>query len=148
MEDEMANYYTHFSCAFDVGSIENVEKAMAIFNGMKAAVEKGDEGDPQFADASCNFECEPMGGVHGALETEQTLLWIHDEESGSPGDVLEFVERCRKELKLKGSWGFCWSDDCSKPRMDAFGGGAAVVNLRTGRLRTMSTHQWLEKHVR
>jgi hypothetical protein len=40
---------------------------------------------------------------------------------------------------------FEWSHDCSKPRVDAYGGGAAIITAK--RIKTMSTCEWLRKHA-
>ena len=41
---------------------------------------------------------------------------------------------------------FEWAFDCSKPRTDAYGGGAAIITAR--RIKTMNTSEWLSKHAR
>jgi hypothetical protein len=40
---------------------------------------------------------------------------------------------------------FEWSHDCSKPRVDAYGGGAAIVTANE--IKTMNTGQWLQEHA-
>ena len=35
-------------------------------------------------------------------------------------------------LGITGLWGFEWSHTCSKPDLDAFGGGAIVIDLASG----------------
>jgi len=40
---------------------------------------------------------------------------------------------------------FEWSHDCSKPRVDAYGGGAAVITAQE--IKTMSTAAWLNQQI-
>ncbi len=116
----MADYFTQFSCIFDVGSAENAHRAEAIREEYAADVER-DEG------STLGFE----------MQIERSLgagaLWLSSDEQGEPEHVIEFVLRCAKALNLAGVWGFTWSHSCSKPRIDGFGGGAHVLDLGAGR---------------
>jgi hypothetical protein len=40
---------------------------------------------------------------------------------------------------------FEWSHDCSKPRVDAYGGGAAFITAKE--IKTMSTSAWLNEQI-
>ncbi len=62
-------------------------------------------------------------------ETGPGALWLHSDEYGEPEHVITFVLRCAEALGLDGVWGFSWSHSCSRPRADAFGGGAHVIDL-------------------
>ena len=45
---------------------------------------------------------------------------------------------------MQGIWGFTWSLSCSKPRLDAFGGGAQAVDLgRRESLAWVDCAHWL-----
>jgi hypothetical protein len=73
-----------------------------------------------------------------------TKLWMHDDVSGDPELLIEFVLRCAEEFDLKGLWGFTYADTCSRPRLDAFGGGAHVIDLGARKtLGWISTDEWL-----
>lgn len=115
----MADFYTQFSCIFDVGTVENADRAEAILDEFEANLDNEE-------DAALGFEMErdPASGP-GAL-------WISSTDYGEPEHVIQFVLRCATDLKLGGLWGFTWSHCCSKPRLDAFGGGAHVLDLSTG----------------
>ena len=65
-------------------------------------------------------------------ESGPGALRIDNDEYGDPEHVIRFVLRCASDLKLGGLWGFTWNDSCSRPRIDAFGGGAHVLDLTTG----------------
>ncbi|MBV9994972.1 MAG: hypothetical protein JO127_07150 [Caulobacteraceae bacterium] len=113
----MADYYLQFSCELDVGA-ENARGALALYQTMADELE-AEEG------VGIGFEVEASDG-HPAS------LWIHDDGGcGEPEQVIAFVLRCAEAFDLKGRWGFCWALTCSRPRLDAFGGGAQVFDLGT-----------------
>jgi hypothetical protein len=47
---------------------------------------------------------------------------MHDDETGDPERLIQFVKLCAKEFGLTGRWGFQYADTCSRPRVNAFGG--------------------------
>ena len=52
------------------------------------------------------------------------------------------------EFSLKGRWGFQYTNTCSRPRLNAFGGGAHVIDLGTGEtLGWIDTDGWLAAAV-
>jgi hypothetical protein len=114
----MANYFCQFSCLLDVGSSESADHADAIRGELAAELDRH-EG------AALGFEMEIDH------ETGPGALWIYSDEYGEPEHVTRFVLRCAEAFDLKGAWGFCWSLTCSKPRIDAFGGGGLVLDLTT-----------------
>ncbi len=71
-------------------------------------------------------------------------LWIHDDDQGDVEGVINFVLRLAEELNLSGLWGFDFAHTCSRPRVEAFGGGAHVIDLGARKsLGWISTHEWL-----
>ena len=49
-----------------------------------------------------------------------------------------------EELDLNGLWGFEHANTCSRPCVDAFGGGAHVLDLGTRKsIGWIGTHNWL-----
>jgi hypothetical protein len=111
----MADYYTQFSCLFDVGA-ENLARTQEILRNLEMDMDEQEC-------ASLGFQAEP------SPESGPGALWIHSDEWGDPEHVIAFVRRCAAEFKLTGQWGFSWSYSCSKPRLDGFGGGAVVIDL-------------------
>lgn len=110
----MADYFTHFSCLFEVGA-QNIDAALALYRRMAEDLE-ADDG------ISIGFTAEPSSGNPNAL-------WLYDEEHGEPEYVIAFALRCAAMFDLQGRWGFCWALSCSRPRLDGFGGGAQVLDL-------------------
>jgi hypothetical protein len=110
----MADYFTHFSGQLEVGAA-NIEPALALYAQMARDLE-ADDG------LSIGFAAEPSLSA-------PACLWLHDEDHGEPEYVIAFVLRCAEVFDLKGRWGFCWALTCSRPRLDAFGGGAQILDL-------------------
>jgi len=112
----MADYHLQFSCLFDVGSAENAAAAIAIRGQLGHDLER-DEGTAVGFDLAIEAASGP--GV----------LWISSDEYGEPEHVITFVNACAEAFDMQGAWGFTWSLSCSKPRLDAHGGGAQVIDL-------------------
>lgn len=52
--------------------------------------------------------------------------------------------RLAAEIELTGLWGFDYAMTCSRPRLEAFGGGAHVIDLGARKsIGWISTHEWL-----
>lgn len=127
----MANYYTQFSCVLDLGTPDNVARAMHIFRPSPETEPSDDKGWYGFM-------------VQPAPESGPGHLWIHDGDGGNVEEVIEFVQHCGRTFGLTGRWGFQYANSCSKPRLDGFGGGAHVLDLATGEtVDWLSSDGWL-----
>jgi hypothetical protein len=128
----MADYFTHFSCLLDVGSPDKAARALALFQKLRAADQDAD--DPELSGFDLVRQDAPEG----------SNLWILDDEHGDVEAVIRFVLRLAEDLDLSGLWGFQYSLTCSRPRIDAFGGGAHVIDLGARKsIGWTSTHEWL-----
>ena len=116
----MADYFTQFSCLFDVGSAANIERALEI-RGELAAELHAQEG------IDIGFDVEPNP------ESGEATLWISSDCYGEPDHVIRFALACAEAFDLQGRWGFTWSLTCSRPRLDSFGGGAQLIDLSSRR---------------
>lgn len=126
----MANYFTHFSCVLDLRTSEQAIHALDIYRTLSQELES--EGAVIRFVASID------------IEPDTTRLWLRDEDSGDPEQVITFVKRCARAFKLDGLWGFQSADTCSRPVRDAFGGGAHVIDLATGETFDWNdTRTWL-----
>ena len=114
----MADYHTQFSCIFDVGSAGNAARARDIYDELAERLEDDE--------SSCiGFE------MQGDPDSGSGALWVHsDDGNGDPEHVIAFVKLCAEAFDLQGRWGFWWGLSCSKPRLDGFGGGGHVIDLR------------------
>ena len=127
----MADYFIHFSCILDVGSAENVFRALSIFEDYATELDADEGVEPGF-----DLEADPDSGPNA--------LWIHSEAFGEPEHVIAFVLRCAEAFDLQGRWGFAWALTCSKPRLDGFGGGAQLLDLGERRSRAwLDCSHWL-----
>lgn len=113
----MADYYTHFSCLLDVGTPEIAACAVDLY--LRLQEEDQDRDNPEWGGFDVSQVDDPGS----------SRLWIHSEDGGDVENVVAFVLRCAEELDLSGMWGFVWSNSCSRPRIDAFGGGAVALDL-------------------
>jgi len=77
----MADYFTQFSCIFDVGSAENAALAATIHGELAVELDQ-EEG----TDLGFEFEVD--------LEHGSGALWIHSDENGEPEHVIKFVLKC------------------------------------------------------
>ena len=128
----MADYFTHFSCLLDVGTAENALTAHRMF--IQARLEGLDRDEPLCS----GFELSLQEG------DAAHVLWIHDDESGDVEQVIGFVLRVAEAFDLSGMWGFTYALTCSRPRLDAFGGGAHVIDLGARKsIGWTSTQEWL-----
>ncbi len=129
----MADFFTHFSCLLDVGTPHNAARALDLYN---ALMEDNAREDPPSEAFLLSIQPE-----HGG-----SRLWIRDDVTGDPQTVITFVLRCAKAFDLAGRWGFQWANTCSRPRVDAFGGGAHVLDLATGEtVAWIDTSGWLAR---
>ena len=128
----MADYFTHFSCLLDVGTFDKATRALALFQSLREADQDAD--DPEVAGFDLVRQDAP----------EDSTLWIHDDEHGDVEAVIRFVLRLAEELDLTGLWGVQFALTCSRPRLDAFGGGAHVIDLGARKsIGWTSTQEWL-----
>ena len=130
----MADYFTHFSCNLDVVTADNAARAFELYR--------------QFSDELDNRGNKMPGFDLVATPTAEqpALLWIYDDDSGDTDHVRAFVSELGPKLGITGLWGFEWSHSCSRPLLDAFGGGACLIDLATGKtVASISTNEWLTR---
>jgi len=117
----MASYFTQFSCVLPVGSTDNLQAALSIYQAL--AAEKAVAGE----EIGFTAKAEPPSD-----DPEDRKVWLYSDEAGEPEDVIAYAFQCGKALGLTGIWGFRWSLSCSRPLLDGHGGGAHVLDLGTG----------------
>ena len=125
----MADYFTHFSCLFDLGTPQNAARALDLYNDAHV-----DDDDNRLCD----------GFVASRPVANSAQLWIRDESGGDPERVVAFVLLCANAFELKGLWGFEYANTCSRHLLDGFGGGAVVIDLAARQLLSRTnTSVWL-----
>ncbi|ANH05775.1 MAG: hypothetical protein ACOY3N_12020 [Bradyrhizobium sp.] len=131
----MANYFTHFSCLLDVGTPDNAARALDLYNQLSL---EGASEEP------------PSDGFLLSIQPEHggTKLWMRDNGTGDPERLIQFVRLCATNFGLTGRWGFQYANTCDRPRVGAFGGGAHVLDLATGKTVAWTyTDGWLDQAV-
>jgi hypothetical protein len=139
----MADYYTNFSLVISLAN--ETEREYALDLAHKAGLaQQGDELPDNFPKALVDviedwqFEtvAEDSGTKHG--------LWLHSMYGGVDA-VCAFIQHLLQKFDPQGRVSFEWSHDCSKPRVDAYGGGAAFITAQE--IKTMSTAVWLNEQI-
>ena len=124
----MADFFTHFSCVLDVGTPDNAARALDLYQVFMEEAAREDV---------------PPDGFLLSIQPEHggTALWIRDEVTGDPQQVILFVQRCAEAFGLTGRWGFQWAN-----YFNAFGGGAHVLDLETREtIAWTDTNGWLAR---
>lgn len=75
-------------------------------------------------------------------EVEEDEIWIHSQYGGQE-TACQFIQHLLQKFDFAPAVTFEWSHDCSKPRTDAYGGGAAFITATE--IETFSTSEWLQK---
>jgi hypothetical protein len=77
-------------------------------------------------------------------EKENDGIWLYSDNGGIDAACL-FIQHLLQKFDPKGRVALEWSNDCSKPRVDAYGGGAAVITTR--KIESMNTSQWVREQI-
>ena len=139
----MADYFTNFSLVISLTN--ETEQAYALDLANKASLaQQGDELPADFApslvDVIEDWQFETVADHSGT----QYGLWLHSMNGGVDA-VCEFIQHLLQKFDPQGKVSFEWSHDCSKPRVDAYGGGAAFITAQG--IKTMSTAAWLTEQI-
>jgi hypothetical protein len=135
----MADYFTKLSLVLRLPD----EAAQAYALELARQASQGQLGDELPADfpkalaeviEDWQFEtdADSPAGEHG--------VWLHSDYGGVEA-LCAFLQHLLQKFDPNGRVSFAWSYDCSKPRLDAYGGGAAVVTAQD--LKSIDTGQWL-----
>jgi hypothetical protein len=140
MKGTMADYFTNFSVILPLTKKQQ-----------EYAVELANQADHHRCDD------EPLPGTFPedlvnetedwTFETVSTPdgLWLHSQYGGQES-ACAFIQHLLQKFEFAPAVTFEWSHDCSKPRTDAYGGGAAFIT--STEIETFSTSEWLQKMAR
>ena len=144
----MADYYTNFSLVLELPDQSAQEYALKV--AQEAADMRFGEDPPELPpDFPASlvdvleiwlFETE----AQGSLEQDKYGIWLHSSDGGIDA-VCAFIQHLLRKFNPAGCVEFEWSNDCSKPRTDAYGGGAAIITAR--KIKSMTTYEWLQKQT-
>jgi hypothetical protein len=139
----MADYFTHFSFVLSLPS--RFAQAYAAELARQAeAIRGGDEMPESFPRPLADVLDDWCFDTEVEQAPRKWGLWLHSSNGGIDA-VCAFIKHLMAKFDPDGCVGFEWSHDCSKPRTDAFGGGAAFITAR--KIKTMSTGEWLHKQA-
>ena len=132
----MADYFTNFSVVIPFQHSSHIKAAVTIAEQARHHRFE-DEPLPKDFPASLVEVVEDW-----SFETDATEegLWLHS-DSGGIDAVCVFIQFLLVKFIPTSSVELEWSHDCSKPKMDAFGGGAAYITATD--IKTINTSEWL-----
>ena len=138
----MADYFTHFSLVFTLPSQE--AQAYAVELAQQAnRIQQGEEQPEKFPDDLKSVVEDWCFETNEDTAEQKPALWLHSSNGGIDA-ACAFIQHLLQKFDPKSRVTFEWSHDCSKPRTDAYGGGAAIITAK--KIKTMSTSEWLQKH--
>lgn len=132
----MADYYTNFSIIIPLK--DDIQKQHALDISHIASSNRFEE-----SELPANFPDSLKEVVEDwtfELEDCEEGIWLHS-ESGGIDAACAFIQHLLQKFDPDSSVELEWSHDCSKPRTDAFGGGAAYITAQA--IKTMTTSEWL-----
>ena len=136
----MADYFTNFSLLLALPN-EDARKYALDLAHQAGTVMQGNDMPDSFPAAlrevveDWQFETDP---------SDQCDLWLHTPYGGVDA-VCAFIQHLLQRFNPGGRVTFEWSNDCSKPRVDAYGGGAALITAR--RIKHLNTGEWLHRQT-
>ena len=76
-------------------------------------------------------------------EARPCWVWLYSEGNGILDHAVRIIERWLAKFRPNEAVGFEWSASCSKPRTDAYGGGA--VYITASETKWMTTWDWIQE---
>lgn len=117
----MADYYTHFSFEVPVDDPETIMSMLAPLIDVEALEDGVPDGHPIF-DSTDEIWSVPR------IEAQGTVLWFSDDSDGDIDALVPIVQWVLANAHgAPESVTFEWALSCSKPRVDAYGGGAVKI---------------------
>ena len=139
----MADYFTNFS--LQVRLPDAAAQTYALNLALEASrINQGDEASADFPAELHEYTEDWCFDTDADVVEKQPGLWLHSSNGGIDA-VCAFLQHLLQKFNLPETVTFEWSHDCSKPRTDAYGGGAAIITAKE--IKTMSTSQWLQDNT-
>jgi hypothetical protein len=141
----MANYYTHVSFTICLLA-EQMDWAIA-----KLCDADDDDRTPgvdcvkEAAPANYDLVMTADGMKSAGLLRTPGRLWVTDQESVDVCLLAERLQAIMRHFDIEGRGGFEYSEDCSKPRLGAYGGGACVITKDS--IEPFHSSRWLRDRL-
>lgn len=149
----MADYFTHLSFVVECTKEEAdlLDEAADQFNERVEAAYAADEAPPEptspIAKVILNHAADSGGlGTNFTYQENEGHVWICDDD-GTPdvGGLALLLQAWVSAINCAAPIHFTWAATCSKPRLDAFGGGACVITPK--RIYWTNVHDWMDKQL-
>ena len=133
----MADYYTNFSVVLPLTK-EQQEYALNLVKQVEAYLHNNQQLPADFPESlrdeveNWPFEVAPV----------KDGIWLHSQYGGQEV-ACEYIQHLLQKFEFAPAVAFEWSHDCTRPHVDAFGGGAAFIT--SSEIETFSTSEWLRK---
>jgi hypothetical protein len=132
----MADYYTKFSVILPLPNKEAQTYALELAS--KAQAQDPSDCPKSFHDVIELWHFETVAD----RTPESWGIWMNSENGGIDA-VCVFIQHLLQKFDPDGRVTFEWSNDCSKPRVDAYGGGAAIITAKE--IKSTNTSEWLQQ---
>ncbi len=135
----MADYFTQFSFVIPVTPEQGdwIAQVHALAPELIGRAEDGEareniEGPQDMVLAALGLAENRSGDpcLQVAHDGKDGTVWVGSEDLGDVDYTADLVQAFLKRFDLDLVVSFEWANTCSKPRLDAFGGGAVVISRR------------------
>jgi hypothetical protein len=133
----MADYFTNFSLVLLLKDEAQKQYALDLHKEAIAIAQRDGEPIPKSFPESLETHLEEWCFD---IEKENRGVWLHSQYGGIDA-ACAFIQHLLVKFNPDGVVTFEWSHDCTKPRIDAYGGGAAIVTAN--KIKTMNTADWI-----
>lgn len=141
----MADYFTKLSITVPLPDEAAQRYALDLTNKVSRFQRDDEEEVPDDFPPSLKNEIEVWNFETVADNRNgQRNLWLNTENGGVDA-ACAFIQHLLQKHDPSGRLSFEWSNDCSKPRVDAYGGGAAIITAKE--IKHMSTTEWLRQNA-
>jgi hypothetical protein len=139
----MADYFTNFSLIIPLPTQEAMDYAIQLA-GHASGIQLGNDMPGDFPESLRDVTDDWMFETDANDTSEGRGIWLHSINGGIDA-VCAFIQHLLERFAPGEHVALEWSHDCSKPRVDAFGGGAALITAR--KIKIINTGEWLHREV-
>jgi hypothetical protein len=139
----MADYFTNFSFIVPLPTQEAVDYALHLAE-QASDIQIGSGMASDFPESLREVTDDWLFETHANDASQNRGLWLHSSNGGIDA-VCAFIQHLLQRFAPGEHVTLEWSNDCSKPRVDAFGGGAALITAR--KIKTINTGEWLFQEI-
>jgi len=135
----MADYYTYFSLVMKLPDLAAQQYALAI-HAKAESLTSGEEVPGEIPKELHDHLDQWFFDTEADGNQLEPSIWLHSENGGIDA-VCDFIQHLLKKFNPQGFVAFEWSNDCNKPKTDAYGGGAAFITA--DEILTIGTWSWV-----